>query len=65
MLPYTPLVEVVYPAMGVEVKTLEFNKVTKEDPVKYKERRWLHPLNALLQIYAHDWKLAVVRPEHP
>ena len=46
MLPYTPPVDVVYPAMGVDENALEFNIRAIEEPVRYRDTSVKQPVNA-------------------
>ena len=39
MLPYTPPVDVVYPAIGVDVNAFELDKFAMLEPVRYKDNR--------------------------
>ena len=46
MLPYTPLVYVVYVDIGVEINALLLPNVTRVDPGKYSESNVRHERNA-------------------
>lgn len=63
MLPYTPPVDVVYPAIGDDVNVFGLDKFTMLEPVRYKDNRLQHLLNALAPILVHEGKFAVIRLE--